>query len=190
MIGDPLRIRQILSNLVSNAMKFTKVGEVRVTAAVESAGDGATLVFMVIDTGIGIDAQAKARIFDKFTQADSSTTRRFGGAGLGLSICRGLVTLMGGSISLESTPGKGSKFLVSIPSRFTNVDIEPRPSERQVASLVASRCPAAPVLIVEEIESIRELRWRWCVDLASRSMLPPTGSRVSKNVPRPIMQPC
>jgi CheY-like chemotaxis protein len=146
MIGDPLRIRQILSNLVNNAMKFTTVGEVRMIAAAEPDGDITTLVFSVSDTGIGIDAQSQARIFDKFTQADSSTTRRFGGTGLGLSICRGLVELMGGSISLESTPGKGSKFLVSIPLRTTNVDIEQQSSEWQVASVYAT----LPVLVVED----------------------------------------
>jgi signal transduction histidine kinase/ActR/RegA family two-component response regulator len=146
MIGDPLRIRQILSNLVNNAMKFTTVGEVGITAAAEPDGDITTLVFTVSDTGIGIDAQSRARIFDKFTQADSSTTRRFGGTGLGLSICRGLVELMGGSISLESTPGKGSKFLVSIPLRTTNVDIEQQSSEWQVASVYAT----LPVLVVED----------------------------------------
>jgi signal transduction histidine kinase/CheY-like chemotaxis protein len=146
MIGDPLRIRQILSNLVNNAMKFTKAGEVRITASAEADGDITTLVFSVVDTGIGIDAQSKARVFDKFTQADSSTTRRFGGTGLGLSICRGLVELMGGSIGLESTPGKGSKFRVSIPLRTASSDIEQSSSERQVANL----CATAPVLVVED----------------------------------------
>jgi signal transduction histidine kinase/FixJ family two-component response regulator len=146
MIGDPLRIRQILSNLVNNAMKFTKAGEVRITAAIETAGDVTTMVLTVTDTGIGIDAQSKARIFEKFTQADSSTTRRFGGTGLGLSICRGLVELMGGSINLESTPGKGSKFVISIPSRITTVDIPRQPSEWQVASVFAT----TPVLVVED----------------------------------------
>ena len=142
MIGDPLRIRQILSNLVNNAIKFTMAGEVRITAAVE--GDG--LVFAVIDTGIGIDAEATTRIFEKFTQADSSTTRRFGGTGLGLSICRSLTELMGGSIDLESTPGVGSRFRVSIPLRLDCSAVAPSSSARQVIRLSAT----SPVLVVED----------------------------------------
>jgi signal transduction histidine kinase len=146
LIGDPLRIRQILSNLVSNALKFTKAGEVRISAAARLDGEVTTVALTVTDTGIGIDAQSQARIFDKFTQADSSTTRRFGGSGLGLSICRGLAQLMGGSISLESAPGKGSKFQVSLPLRTASGDREELSAERKVASLSA----AAPVLVVED----------------------------------------
>jgi CheY-like chemotaxis protein len=142
MIGDPLRIRQILSNLVNNAIKFTMAGEVRITAA--AGGDG--LVFDVIDTGIGIDSEAKARIFEKFTQADSSTTRRFGGTGLGLSICRSLTELMGGSIELESTPGAGSRFRVSIPLPLDSTVAAPSLSTRPVIQLSA----ASPVLVVED----------------------------------------
>lgn len=142
MIGDPLRIRQILSNLVNNAIKFTIAGEVRITAAVE----GDRLVFAVIDTGIGIDSEARARIFEKFTQADSSTTRRFGGTGLGLSICRSLTELMGGSIDLESVPGAGSRFRVSITLPLDDSIAAPSSSGRRAVVLRA----ASPVLVVED----------------------------------------
>jgi len=110
-LGDPTRLRQVLSNLVSNALKFTASGGVTVTAS--RRGD--VLDFDVADTGIGIPHDVQARLFDKFAQADASTTRRFGGTGLGLAICRDLATLMGGDVTLESEPGRGSVFRLSLP---------------------------------------------------------------------------
>ena len=109
--GDPGRLRQVLINLVSNAVKFTEKGEVvvRVTSE-EQKRDSALLRFEVIDTGIGVPDEAKERIFGAFTQADGSTTRRFGGTGLGLAIAKQLTGMMGGSIGLQSEPGKGSNF--------------------------------------------------------------------------------
>jgi CheY-like chemotaxis protein len=109
--GDPTRLRQVLFNLVSNAMKFTDAGTVQLEARCE---DG-KLSLRVSDTGIGIVAEKQATIFGKFNQADASTTRRFGGSGLGLSICRDLVELMGGTITVESRPGYGSTFTVVLP---------------------------------------------------------------------------
>jgi signal transduction histidine kinase/CheY-like chemotaxis protein len=109
--GDPTRVRQVLFNLVSNAMKFTDAGEVRLEARPEMG----SLILAVSDTGIGIVADKQSTIFGKFNQADASTTRRFGGSGLGLSICRDLVELMGGEISLSSRPGYGSTFTVRLP---------------------------------------------------------------------------
>src|SRR5215469_654336 len=111
-LGDPTRVRQVLYNLISNALKFTEHGEVRVTAAV---ADRAALVLTVADTGVGIAEERLAGLFEKFTQADASTTRRYGGTGLGLAICRELVQLMGGAIRAESEPGQGSRFTVSLP---------------------------------------------------------------------------
>ena len=108
--GDVDRLRQILGNLISNALKFTLNGAVAVRFA--SAEDGSGLRIDVADTGIGIAAEIQPRLFDKFVQADSSTTRQFGGSGLGLAICRELATLMGGGIAVQSREGQGSTFTV------------------------------------------------------------------------------
>jgi two-component system, sensor histidine kinase len=110
-LGDPTRVRQILYNLISNALKFTENGEVRVTAA--SADDA--LLLTVSDTGVGIDGDRMSSLFEKFTQADASTTRRYGGTGLGLAICRELAQLMHGEIIGTSQPGEGSTFTVKLP---------------------------------------------------------------------------
>lgn len=113
LCGDPLRLRQILLNLVRNAIKFTEQGSIRVScrrSGAETASGATELHFAVRDTGIGISAEALEQIFAPFTQADASTTRRFGGAGLGLSICRKLVEMMGGRIWVESAAGAGATF--------------------------------------------------------------------------------
>ena len=111
LIGDSLRLRQVLVNLVGNAVKFTPKGEVVVSATVQSAEpQEVTLEFAVSDTGIGIAPEDQERIFAPFTQADASTTRQYGGTGLGLTITRRLIDLMGGRIWVESEPGSGSTF--------------------------------------------------------------------------------
>lgn len=116
VIGDALRIRQILLNLLSNAMKFTKNGTVRLSVKpMQQSSTHAQIVFVVSDTGIGISSENIARIFDEFEQAETSTTRNYGGTGLGLTITRNLVKLMGGDIRITSEPGKGTTFTVSIP---------------------------------------------------------------------------
>ena len=113
--GDPLRIRQILLNLLGNAIKFTDQGEVELSVTAQILPRGmASLHFAVRDTGIGIPLDKQAHIFEAFAQEDSSTSRRFGGTGLGLSICRQLVELMDGRMWLESTPGQGSTFHFSL----------------------------------------------------------------------------
>jgi len=115
LIGDSLRFRQILMNLVGNAVKFTAQGEVLVKADAEHLGaDSAMIKLTVADTGIGMDSATIAKIFEPFTQADESTTRRFGGSGLGLAICRELAVLMGGTIEVDSRLGGGSTFCVSL----------------------------------------------------------------------------
>ena len=111
VVGDPTRLRQILVNLAGNAVKFTDRGEVCMQVGVDCSGEGsATLHFVVRDTGIGIAAEKHETIFAAFTQADASTTRKYGGTGLGLAISSRLVRMMGGRIWIESEPGKGSRF--------------------------------------------------------------------------------
>jgi signal transduction histidine kinase/ActR/RegA family two-component response regulator len=111
-LGDGLRVRQIVTNLVSNAVKFTETGRVRLEVELRPQG---LVRFLVTDTGIGFDPADKAKVLGRFEQADASITRRFGGSGLGLSICRDLAELMGGSLDCESTPGQGSRFWVDLP---------------------------------------------------------------------------
>lgn len=113
--GDPLRLRQIVSNLLSNALKFTESGEVVLRLVIEGKDENSlTICLSVSDTGIGIPQAAQEQIFEHFQQADGSTTRKYGGTGLGLAICRRLVNMMGGSIAVESTPGKGATFTVRL----------------------------------------------------------------------------
>lgn len=113
--GDPGRLRQILLNLISNALKFTEQGEIIVNVKHDSdANNKNILLFSVSDSGVGIPTEKLDTIFESFTQADSSTTRKYGGTGLGLTICKSLVELMQGSIWVNSTPGKGSTFVFSI----------------------------------------------------------------------------
>ena len=115
LLGDPLRLGQILTNFVNNAVKFTERGEIHVDIAlVERTGDKVQLKFSVRDTGIGMTHEQSAKLFQPFTQADMSTTRKHGGTGLGLTICRRLVELMGGRIWLESEPGVGSTFFFTV----------------------------------------------------------------------------
>jgi PAS domain S-box-containing protein len=114
--GDPLRITQIISNLVSNAIKFTESGAVAIElGAAPDEDDPDTVLLSVIDTGIGLTEDQAETVFDKFTQADSSTSRKFGGTGLGLAICKGLVEQMGGEISVHSKIGAGTRFDARLP---------------------------------------------------------------------------
>lgn len=144
--GDPLRLRQILSNLVSNALKFTHRGSVSVT--LEAAGEG-RIALVVADTGIGIPLDKQAQMFSPFSQADSSTTRNFGGTGLGLSIVARLVALMGGSIVLDSAPGLGSAFRVELPLPAAQRVPAARPSD-EGAPDDPKRLIDADVLIAED----------------------------------------
>jgi len=125
--GDPARLRQVFVNLVGNAVKFTESGEVSFRVKLETDGNPAGLRFEVIDTGIGIGPDQGGLLFQPFSQADSSTTRRFGGTGLGLSIVQRLVTLMGGRVGCQSEPGKGSTFWVAVSFEQQAGVLRPRP---------------------------------------------------------------
>jgi PAS domain S-box-containing protein len=115
LVGDPVRIRQVLINLIGNAIKFTNQGEVLLSIATKNeTGKTVSFEFSVTDTGVGIAPEKIDSLFEKFSQLDSSTTRRYGGTGLGLAIAQNLVRLMGGNIQVESTPGKGSRFFFEV----------------------------------------------------------------------------
>jgi CheY-like chemotaxis protein len=145
-LGDPLRIRQILGNLINNALKFTESGKVTISAHPERSSGTDGIAFEIADTGIGIPLEAQGRIFEKFTQADCSTTRSYGGTGLGLSICRSLTELMGGQISLESNPGAGSTFRVWLPLRTA----DSVPQELDSESPYVPAVEQLPILVVED----------------------------------------
>jgi signal transduction histidine kinase/ActR/RegA family two-component response regulator len=140
-VGDPTRLRQVLLNLLVNAVKFTRAGEVTLTVA----GTAESLVLRVTDTGIGIARDDLARIFDRFSQADASTTRQFGGTGLGLAISRRLVELMGGSLRVESAVGQGSTFSFHVPLRTAPAEaLAPAPAP------AAGACTGLRVLLAED----------------------------------------
>jgi len=118
VVGDVTRLRQVLTNLVGNAVKFTHEGHVLLEVAAQTGNDGrAPFRFSVEDTGIGIPADKQRHIFERFTQAEASTTRRYGGTGLGLAISKRLIALHGGRIWVDSTVGVGSSFLFTLPVR-------------------------------------------------------------------------
>lgn len=148
--GDPGRVRQIVLNLLTNAIKFTESGAVTVRLESQNRGGDITMLHCrVTDTGIGIPSEQHAHLFDAFTQADSSTTRRFGGTGLGLAICRRLAEVMGGDVGVESTPGAGSTFSFRVP-------VQARPSARREPPRLAA-LEGRHVLAVDDHPINREL---------------------------------
>jgi signal transduction histidine kinase/CheY-like chemotaxis protein len=147
--GDPMRLRQVLINLVSNAIKFTEEGGVRIEVSPgQTSQKEVELLFAVADTGVGMSEETADRLFQSFTQADASTTRKHGGTGLGLVICKRLVELMGGKIGVRSTPGQGSTFWFLIPLRKSVMEV---PSARRslkgvrILTLISDEEPAARV---------------------------------------------
>jgi CheY-like chemotaxis protein/HPt (histidine-containing phosphotransfer) domain-containing protein len=149
LVGDPTRLRQVLLNLLGNAIKFTESGEVTLRVEPDANPSVPTaLRFTVSDTGIGIPGEKLGRVFERFTQADSSTTRRFGGSGLGLTISRRLVELMGGRIWVESEVGKGSVFAFAVPFEIsTTVN---RPTAAPVGTDPEPPLPALRILLAED----------------------------------------
>ncbi|MFO1158871.1 MAG: PAS-domain containing protein [Reyranellaceae bacterium] len=141
--GDATRVRQILLNLIGNAIKFTEIGEIRVSVRGQSSADGRVrLELAVTDSGIGMTEVQMARLFQPFSQADSSTTRRYGGTGLGLSIVRRLAELMGGGVSVTSVPGKGSTFTVTLDLALSPGEAgarTPAPAARAAAGRIGGR---------------------------------------------------
>jgi two-component system, sensor histidine kinase len=149
---DALRLQQSVSNLVSNAIKFTSVGEVCVSLKLACADDGyCRIIVAVSDTGIGMSEETMSKLFDNFMQADASTTRTYGGSGLGLAISRRLCRLMGGDITVESQPGKGSTFTVQIPAEVV-ADADIRVSYAVIPAVMAEprSVMGARVLIVDD----------------------------------------
>lgn len=150
--GDPIRISQVLSNMVNNALKFTDDGNVVVSASVQPGrGNNGIVEFIVTDTGVGISIDKQASVFEAFSQADQTTTRKFGGTGLGLAISRRLVEAMNGSIGVSSQLGQGSKFYFSFPCQI----VEPRRSviqaERDKRAIIAIDGTATPRLLAKYI---------------------------------------
>ena len=154
LLGDATRVRQVLTNFVANALKFTMRGAVRITVTQASAGAGSSFLRMAVsDTGIGIESDKIGRLFDRFTQADASTSRRYGGTGLGLAISKKIVELMGGRIGCDSRPGEGSTFWFEVVLPTADA----LPSERPAESMPS--LPATPLrlLLVEDVAVNREL---------------------------------
>ncbi|WP_374450170.1 ATP-binding protein, partial [Stella sp.] len=146
--GDAGRLRQVLLNLLGNAVKFTATGSVTLT--VEPADAGAAIRFVVADTGIGIPIEAQDRVFGRFEQVDTSITRRFGGSGLGLAISKRLVERMGGQIGVESRPGTGSRFWFTIPAAGSR-PAEPEAPPTDARVLVVDPDPAVRAVLVDQM---------------------------------------
>ncbi|MBV9886274.1 MAG: response regulator [Acidobacteria bacterium] len=151
VVGDAARLRQVLTNLVGNALKFTESGEIGVgVARVNADAADPMLEFTVWDTGVGIPAEKQKAIFESFTQADSSTTRKYGGTGLGLTISMRLVELMGGKIWVESEGGRGSKFHFTVAFKSAVEAFRPKPKDLGVPKDMSSRVAPLHILLAED----------------------------------------
>jgi two-component system sensor histidine kinase/response regulator len=163
LVGDPLRLGQILLNLVSNAIKFTERGEVTVTVnPVSDAANAVEMEFIVQDTGIGMTAEERTRLFKPFSQADSSTTRKYGGSGLGLAISKQLVEMMGGEISVESESGKGATFTFTATFGLAQEGALPE------STAIPAELGQLRVLVVDDVHSALEVMSAMLVPLSCR----------------------
>jgi PAS domain S-box-containing protein len=155
--ADPLRMRQVLLNLLSNACKFTEKGTVTLDASREWQGDNEWLVVSVADTGIGMTPEQRTRLFEEFSQADSSTTRKYGGTGLGLAISRRLCRGMGGDIEVKSAPGQGSIFTVRLPAGSAPaIEAWPRMTEA-----VPRSAGTQTILVIDDDQTVRDFMRRF-----------------------------
>ena len=163
MRSDPLRVRQILLNLLSNACKFTENGQITIAAEGAKVDEAEGVLFTVADTGIGITPQQMTNLFQEFSQADSSTTRKYGGTGLGLAISQRLCRAMGGHIAVDSTPGAGTKFTVWLPSASDAPLALAEPLIRAEAADDRVRAVSNVVLVVDDDEAARDQMRRFLV---------------------------
>ncbi len=163
MHSDPVKLRQCLFNLLGNAAKFTEGGRITLSARrTHEADKRDRLEFRVSDTGIGMTEEQLGRLFRRFTQADSSTTRRFGGTGLGLSITKAFCTMLGGDISVESSPGQGTTFTVRLPADLRNAaEQQAEPAAAGIAAPAQEDGRAGTVLVVDDDEAARDLLVRF-----------------------------
>ena len=204
LIGDPTRVRQVISNLVGNAVKFTEQGEISVSVSVEESSEASVLLrFAVRDTGIGIPVSRQAAVFEAFSQADDSTTRRYGGTGLGLTICTHLVQMMGGRVWLESVEGEGSCFYFTarfgVDSSSSTISSAPQFGDLRVLLIESNTAVAAQLsaflaslgvqathmaaseAAVKAIEKSRSLGFPFDCVLADMNMAPPGGIALAES---------
>jgi signal transduction histidine kinase/CheY-like chemotaxis protein len=172
MRADQVKVRQALYNLLSNATKFTQAGTIALQAERVPMDGSEWIVFRVVDTGIGLSSEKLLRLFQDFTQADASTTRKFGGTGLGLALTRRFCQMMGGDVSVRSVPGEGSTFTIKLPAIVAELESQVETSEAALASKIVSTdrrdgdpapLPSTAVLVIDDNAAQRDLMRRFLV---------------------------
>ena len=181
MMGDAGRIRQILINLVGNALKFTHDGHIQIRMQVEKIEDGWNLLADVKDTGIGMSSELQTQIFEKFTQGDSSSKRKHGGAGLGLAITKQLVELMGGTISVASEEGKGTRFDFNL--RLPDLESNEEAKETRIVAPEELPEIKADILLVEDNLVNQKVAVAMLKKLGCRVSVAPNGAQALKQIP-------